>query len=79
VTQEEYGQAAQEWAKQTKNEGSGGNYYYSQLAYLGSQYVKIVFNGYYKNRFDLIQLAEYLNIKPKNVSAFEETYTRISS
>lgn len=77
ITEAEYLEASQAWTAQAKGTGSGGNYYYTQIAYLGKSYINLVLSHYYQNRFDEVQLAGYLNIKPKNVSKFEDTYTRI--
>lgn len=77
ITAEEYREASDTWAAQVAVKGAGGNYYYTQIAYLGKSYINLVLSHYYQNRFDEVQLAGYLNIKPKNVSKFEDTYTRI--
>jgi len=79
ITQTEYDSAADLWIKQKGPEEQGGNYYYNQRAYLGDQYINLAFKRYYQNRFDIVRLAEYLNIKPKSVSNFEATYVRITS
>lgn len=79
ISSEEYEAAADVWRKQTGQEGTGGNYYYNQRAYLGDQYISLALKRYYQNRFDKVRLAEYLNIKPKNVNVFEETFVRITS
>ncbi len=72
----EYGAAAQEWAAQmkVKDEDSSGNYYNSQRAYLGQRYIDMAFTRYYQHRFDRSQLAEYLNLKPKNLPTFAERF-----
>lgn len=79
ITQYEYDSATDLWRKQKGREGSGGNYHYNQRAYLGDQYINLAFKRYYQNRFDLVRLAEYLNIKPKSVNNFEATYVRVTS
>jgi len=73
ISAEEYKAAAKAWAAQAKPK-SGGDYYYNQIAYLGRRYVDLAFKGYYQRRFDEGQLSDYLNIKPKNLSAFEVKY-----
>jgi len=79
IDQREYSSAAQSWQSSgNKSSSSGGDYYYSQLAYLGKSYVGLAFEKFYQNRFDTVQLAEYLNITPKNVSTFEDKYLRVS-
>jgi Zn-dependent peptidase ImmA (M78 family) len=75
ITREEYGRAARTWAAQ-KREGSGGNPYWSKLAYLGRDYVALAFNQYHQNRIDETQLGEYLDVKPKNVGTLEEYFVR---
>lgn len=80
IDHREYASAVQSWkASGKKSDSSGGNYYYSQLAYLGRSYVGLAFEKFYQNRFDAVQLAEYLNITPKNVSTFEDRYLRVSA
>jgi len=72
----EYGVAAKEWAAQMKgkDEESSGNYYNSQRAYLGQRYIDLAFTRYYQHRFDRGQLADYLNLKPKNLPTFAEKF-----
>ena len=72
----EYGAAAKEWAAQmkSKDDESSGNYYNSQRAYLGQRYIDLAFTRYYQRRFDRGQLAEYLNLKPKNLPTFAEKF-----
>lgn len=74
ISQAEYTSAAAEWAKQTNADKSGGNYYYNQFAYLGSPYIDLALARFYQGRFDEHRLAEYLNIKPKNLAVFEQKY-----
>lgn len=72
----EYGAAAKEWAAQMKgkDDASSGNYYNSQRTYLGQRYIDLAFTRYYQRRFDRGQLAEYLNLKPKNLPTFAEKF-----
>jgi len=71
----EYTAAAKFWESQIKPRESGsGNYYNSHYAYLGSRYIDLAFTRYYQRRFDDLQLAEYLNIKPKNLPTFEAKF-----
>ena len=76
INADEYGAAAKEWAAQMKgkDEESSGNYYNSQRAYLGQRYIDLAFTRYYQQRFDRGQLAEYLNLKPKNLPTFAEKF-----
>lgn len=79
INNREYSSAVASWnSNQGKRSSSGGNYYYSQLAYLGKNYVGLAFEKFYQNRFDIVQLADYLNITPKNVHTFEDQYLKVS-
>ena len=70
-----YARAARLWAGQSGG-GSGGNWYYTKIAYLGRAYINLAFSQYYQNRIDEIQLADYLDTKPRNLSALEEHFAR---
>ena len=56
-----YRDASERWANQ-RQEGSGGDYYRTQLAYLGRDYISLAFSAFYQNRIDESQLASYLDI-----------------
>lgn len=70
----EYSAAAKLWDSEFKGSGEGGNYYNSHYVYLGARYIDLAFARYYQRRFDHIQLAEYLNLKPKNLPPFEAKF-----
>lgn len=55
--------------KHNKNNSSGGSYYYSQFAYLGKPYSKLVFEKYYQGKINKTEAAGYLNI---NVTRFDK-------
>jgi len=74
ISAEEYENAAREWTAQIKKEKGGGNYYFNQFAYLGDRYIDLAFSRFRQGRFGEDRLANFLNIKPKNVAAFELTY-----
>lgn len=75
IDQREYENAAAIWGQPVKKpEKSSGNYYNTHFAYLGAQYIDLAFRRYYQQRFDDVQLAEYLNIKPKSLTTFEAIY-----
>jgi Zn-dependent peptidase ImmA (M78 family) len=72
-----YNRAVRAWDAQ-KSEGSGGNWYRTQITYLGRDYIELAFRQYYQNRIDDAQLADYLDTKPKNVGTLEEYFTQNS-
>lgn len=75
IDADEYEAAAKEWTAQMKpKESDSGNYYNSHRAYLGQRYIDLAFTRYYQQRFDRGQLAEYLNLKPKNLPTFAEKF-----
>jgi len=75
ISEETYGRAAKRWAAQSKR-SSGGDYYNTQIAYLGPQYIRLALGQYYQNRISDTQVAEYLNIAPKNLATFEARFSR---
>ena len=78
ITQDDYTRGAKRWAAQRQQggESSGGNPYWSKLAYLGRDYVALAFSQYHQNRIDEAQLGEYLDMKPKNLGTLEEYFVR---
>jgi Zn-dependent peptidase ImmA (M78 family) len=76
ISQAEYESASQRWAEQQKPASSGGNPYYTKIAYLGSNYINLALSRYYQNRIDETQLAGYLDIKPRHLGTFEEYVLR---
>lgn len=78
IDQGDYARAAKRWTEQ-KLGSSGGNPYWSKLAYLGRDYVALAFSQYHQNRIDEVQLGEYLDMKPKNVGTLEEYFVRGSA
>jgi Zn-dependent peptidase ImmA (M78 family)/DNA-binding XRE family transcriptional regulator len=70
-----YEKMAAKWTAEAKKareeEEPGGIYYYNQKAYLGERYIQLVYGKYYQNKITVDNVAEYLNIKQKNLPAFE--------
>ena len=56
--------------------GAGGNYYYTRLSYLDRNYTQLAFSRYYQNLIDDVQLADYLDVAPRNISTFEGYFLR---
>jgi Zn-dependent peptidase ImmA (M78 family) len=75
VSQSYYEELAAKWIKEAKeskeSEEGGGIYYYNRKAYLGDRYISLVYGKYYQNKISLDNVAEYLNVKAKNLPAFE--------
>ncbi len=71
ISSAEYESRTRTWSEQ-RGQGTGGNYYANQIAYLGRPYVRQAFSTYYKNKIDALQLADYLQVKPASVEPFEE-------
>ena len=75
ITPAEYDQAARRWAEQGQH-GTGGDYYNTKIAYLGTEYINLAFQRFYQNRIDYDQLADILDTKPKNLTRLEEYVSR---
>ena len=71
-----YGDAIR--AKQIKSgeKSSGGNYYFTKLAYLGNQYTGAVFNQYFSGKIDSYRAGEMLNSKVDHLPKLEAAFFR---
>ena len=76
IDQAEYDAATRIWAAGLKR-GEGGDYYNNQIAYLGPRYIGLALTRYHSNRIDATQLADYLNIAPRNIGPLEEKFLGI--
>lgn len=79
VSQQFYEDKAREWKEQytaSASSSTGGNYYNTQVSYLGQKFLELVFSRYYQGRIDLSQLADYTNVKARNVPALEQAFMR---
>lgn len=79
VQQAEYESAARVWLEEFRaadedDDNGGGNYYNNQLIYLGRDYVQLAFSRFYQNRIDEAQLADYLNVAPRNLGTLEARF-----
>jgi Zn-dependent peptidase ImmA (M78 family) len=70
---EEYQKYAQLQKEKRKGKPSG-DYYATQAVYLGYKYMTLAFNKYYEGRVSREQLADYLNVKVKNISQLENAF-----
>lgn len=75
ITREEYRRSADLWAGQ-RQVGSGGNHYWTKIAYLGTNYINLAFSRYYQNRISEPELADYLDTKVKNLPKLESYFSR---
>ncbi|MCY4354421.1 MAG: ImmA/IrrE family metallo-endopeptidase [Truepera sp.] len=68
-----YRETVAAWRDRSKqSERGGGNYYATQAMYLGKKYLQLVFSRYYQGRASLEEVADFLNVKAKNVPGLEE-------
>lgn len=83
IAEQQYLEASERWSAQRAEggggPGSGGDYYWTKLAYLGRDYVALALSQFHQNRINESQLAEYLDTKPKNVSTLEDYFARGSA
>ena len=75
ITSEEYELASKQW-KGEQAASSGGNYYYSILAYRGAPYVRLVLSQLHQNKISYEDAADHLDVKPASLSSLETHYLR---
>lgn len=74
VSDDLYCEKAYEWNRdylRSSKRQKGGNYYLTQLAYLGEGYTKSSFEQYRRGHINKADLANYLNVKAKNLDNLE--------
>lgn len=72
VSQEYYERKAAQWAQEAEESaGDGGNYFLTQAAYLGENYLSLVFAKYYKGEITAEQTADYLGVRTKSLEGLE--------
>lgn len=72
VDEKTYREKVKLWKKETSGaKGGGGNYYRTKRTYLGVRYLDLVFSRLYQRRITVEQVAEYLDVKVKNVPGME--------
>lgn len=81
VDQKTYETKVREWNESAQQRsGRGGNFYSTQGVYLGERYIETVFTHYYQKDISLRQVADYLDVKEKNVPGMENIlYTKGST
>jgi len=70
---EEYQKYAQLQKEKRKGKPSG-DYYATQAVYLGYKFLALAFDKYYEGNVSREQLADYLNVKVKNISQLENAF-----
>jgi Zn-dependent peptidase ImmA (M78 family) len=65
-----------EWDAQKENGGSGGNYHATQNAYLSERFLKEVFARYARRQISRDDVADFIDIKPKNVEKLQDLVLR---
>ncbi len=72
-----YESKANIWAKEFENNRKGkkgGDYYSTQITYLGDKFLKLVFSKYYEGSFSIDQVADYCNLKVNNIDNLEHYF-----
>ncbi|MDR3448754.1 MAG: XRE family transcriptional regulator [Alphaproteobacteria bacterium] len=65
-----------EWDAQKKAEGSGGNYHATQNAYLSERFLQEVFARYARRQISRDEVADFIDIKPRNVERLQDLVLR---
>jgi Zn-dependent peptidase ImmA (M78 family) len=71
-----YRAAAARWAEQGGERESGGNPYWTKIAYLGREYISRALSEYQRNRITEQQLANYLDWKPRYLATLQDYFYR---
>ena len=85
LTQDDYRQKTVQWTEEYESrlEGKvggespgGGNYYNTHAVYLGYRFIELAFSRYHQGQCSMEELAEHLNVKPKNLPRLEDCLLR---
>jgi Zn-dependent peptidase ImmA (M78 family)/transcriptional regulator with XRE-family HTH domain len=80
ISQTKYLEAVQRWNAQRSGESKrGGNHYWTKLSYLGPEYVSLALSQFHQNRIDETKLADYLDVRPKNLGTLESYFEKGNS
>lgn len=78
VSDEFYKKKVRQWLEERPkpDDEGGGNYYSTQVAYLGNKYLSLVFGKLYQGLLTTDQAADYLDVKTKSIAGIEQAFTR---
>ena len=71
-----YGDAIRNAKNKSSEQKGGGNYYNTQLSYLGQRYTGDVFKQYFSGKIDVIRASEMLRCKVDHLPNLETVYFR---
>ena len=75
ITKEYYNIKTEQLLKEYEKNVStkkGGNYYATQVTYLGENFLTLAFTKYYQGFCTIGQLADYLNVRVKSIAGLEQ-------
>ena len=76
ITNEYYNRKSNEWTQdylRSYKKSTGGNYYFTKLAYLGEGFTRIAFENFHQGRLTKAELATHLNVKARHLDKLEQT------
>lgn len=82
VNESFYIEKAQNWAdqarktKEAQRAKNTGNHYATKTAYLGENFMNLVFSKYYQKKISSEQVADYLGVKTNHISIYEAIYLK---
>jgi Zn-dependent peptidase ImmA (M78 family) len=76
ISQDAYWEAARKWSSQLQRGEPGGDYYWTKIAYLGSDYIDLALKRYSQNKIDEERLGDYLDTKPRNIGILTDRLQR---
>lgn len=73
ISKKEYEKKLKEWKKDFthKTQSKGGDYYATQISYLGQKYLMTAFQQYYRQKINAWELADYLGDKVESLEEYE--------
>jgi len=72
-----YEERSERWIREARERAvgaTGGNYYSNVATYLGDSYLNLVFKSFYRKKFAMDQLAEYLGVKAASIPGLETAF-----